>query len=49
MPKAGTDPPSYGCHAGTAGGRSTRPVLCGLVFFGAAQSNFGPETLVSKS
>lgn len=50
MPNSGTDPPSYGIQAAWAGGgRSTRPVLCGEVFFGAAQSKAAPEVLVAKS
>src|SRR5882757_8682517 len=48
-PNSGTEPPSYGIHAGCAGGRSTRPVLCGLSFFGAAQSNAAPDVPVAKS
>ncbi len=49
MPNSGTEPPSYGIQAACAGGRSVRPVLYGEVFFGAAQSNFSPDSLVAKS
>lgn len=49
MPNSGTEPPSYGIQAGCDGGRSTMPVLCGEVFFGAAQSKAAPEVLVAKS
>jgi hypothetical protein len=49
VPNSGTEPPSYGIHAAIAGGRSTRPVLFGLSFFGAAQSNADPDAPVAKS